>query len=112
MHETSIYQNNLLKNFWGVTAVDGMCLLIEKGETLGIQEMDAVRSCMGMAFQDAVLDSKLAGSENQDFNVQLHSMDRDVRGKRMDKVLHLVDISESEAFDDPISKWRQRRKRS
>jgi len=57
-----------------------------------IQERDAVRSCIGVVFQDATLDKKLTGKENLDFHAQLYGLDRDVRRRRIDEILELVDL--------------------
>lgn len=56
------------------------------------QETDVVRSCIGVVFQDATLDGKLTGRENLDFHAQLYGLDRDVRRKRIDEILELVDL--------------------
>lgn len=56
------------------------------------RETDAVRSCIGVVFQDATLDGKLTGRENLDFHAQLYNLDRDVRRRRVDEVLDLVDL--------------------
>lgn len=57
-----------------------------------IQETDAVRSCIGVVFQDATLDGKLTGRENLEFHAQLYNIGRDMRSKRIDEVLDLVDL--------------------
>lgn len=57
-----------------------------------IQEMAAVRSCIGVVFQDATLDGKLTGRENLDFHAQLYGLDRDARHKRIKEVLELVEL--------------------
>lgn len=46
-----------------------------------IQEIDAVRSCIGVVFQDSTLDGKLTGRKNLDFHAQLYGLDRDVPQK-------------------------------
>ncbi|OPY56216.1 MAG: Trehalose/maltose import ATP-binding protein MalK [Methanosaeta sp. PtaU1.Bin112] len=61
-----------------------------------IQEMDAVRSCIGVVFQDATLDGKLTGRENLDFHAQLYNIGRDMRSKRINEVLELVDLRDKE----------------
>ena len=50
--------------------------------------------------------------ENLDFHARLSNIDRDVHRKRIDKVLDIVGMREIEAFDDPISRWRNRGRRS
>jgi len=58
------------------------------------KEKDAVRSYIGVVFQDATLDGKLSGRENLDFHAQLYGLDRYSRRKRIDEVLDLVDLSD------------------
>jgi len=60
-----------------------------------LHEMDAVRSCIGVVFQDATLDGKLTGRENLDFHAQLYDLDRDVRLNRIEEVLDLVDLRDT-----------------
>lgn len=75
-----------------------------------IQEMDAVRSCIDVIFQNARPDGKFI--ENLDFHARLHGMDRDKHRKRIDNVLDFVDMRESMVFDVLMNKWRPRRKSS
>lgn len=109
MHQSAIYLNNLLKNFQGVAVVDNVSFMIEKGKPLEFRRGHS-QILMGEIFQDATLDGKFG--ENLYFHVRLHSMGRDVRRKRIDNVLDIVDMREIEPFDDPISKWRYMRQRS
>jgi ABC-2 type transport system ATP-binding protein len=57
-----------------------------------VQETDAVRSHIGVVFQDATLDGKLTGRENLDFHAQLYGLDRDDRHERVKEVLDLVGL--------------------
>jgi len=72
--------------------------------------MGAVRSCIGIVSQDATLDGKLIGRGNLDFHSQLYYIDRGVRRKILSDVLDIVDMRETEAFEDFMGEWRQRRK--
>ncbi len=75
-----------------------------------IREMDAVRSYIGVVFQDATLDGKLTGKENLDFHAQLYNLDRDVRRKRIDEVLDLVDLRDkADVLVEKYSGGMQRR---
>ena len=76
------------------------------------QDKDAVRFCIDVIFRDAMLDGKLIGSEIPDLHARLHGMDRDVRCKRMDEILDLIDMRESEVFDVPMNNWWHRGRRS
>ena len=71
------------------------------------QDKDAVRFCI-VIFRDAILDSKLIGSEIPDLHAWLHKVDRDERRKRNDRVLDIIDMRESMVFDVPMNKWWQR----
>jgi len=77
-----------------------------------IQEMNVARSYIGVAFKDATLDSKLNSKENLDVHAQIYGVGRDVCRKRIDNILDKVDKREIEPFDDPISRWRHRGRRS
>ncbi len=68
-----------------------------------IKDNDAVRSCIGVVFQDATLDKKLTGRENLDFHAQLFGLDRDVRRKRIEEVLELVNLRDK--ADVPVEKY-------
>lgn len=110
MYDFAISLNNLCKSFQHVAAVDGVSLMIEKWEIFGIQEMDAVRSCIGVVFQDGTIDGKLTSRKNQDFHAQLYGLVRDMNCKRIDNTSDMADLRESEAFDDPLSEPQQRRR--
>jgi len=75
-----------------------------------IQEMDAVRSRIGVVFQDATLDGKLTGRENLEFHAQLYNIGRDIRHKRIDEVLELVDLCDkADVMVEKYSGGMQRR---
>lgn len=75
-----------------------------------IREMGVVRSCIGVVFQDATLDGKLTGRENLDFHAQLYNIGRDIRQKRIDDVLDLVDLRDkAEVMVEKYSGGMQRR---
>lgn len=75
-----------------------------------IQERGAVRSCIGVVFQDATLDGKLTGKENLDFHAQLYGLDRDVRLDRIEEVLDLVDLHDkADVMVEKYSGGMQRR---
>ena len=74
------------------------------------RETDAVRSCIGVVFQDATLDGKLTGRENLDFHAQLYNLDRDVRRKRIEETLDLVDLRDkADVMVEKYSGGMQRR---
>jgi ABC-2 type transport system ATP-binding protein len=80
-----------------------------------IQEMDAVRSCIGVVFQDATLDGKLTARENLDFHAQLYNIGRNIgrnmRSKRIDDVLDLVDLRDkADVMVEKYSGGMQRRR--
>ena len=84
--------------------------MIEKRELIGIQEMDAVRSCIDADFQDVTIAGNLTGRVIQYLHAQLYGLVRDINCKRIDNTLDMADLRENEAFDDPMDEWRQRRK--
>ena len=58
------------------------------------RERDAVRSSIGVVFQDPSVDSQLSGRENLDFHGRMYGMDRKTRTDRIAEVLELVDLTE------------------
>jgi len=64
-------------------------------------ERDAVRSSVGVVFQDPSVDSMLTGRENLDFHGRIYGMSRTLRNQRIDEVLKLVD-----SRTKPTSSWR------
>jgi ABC-2 type transport system ATP-binding protein len=55
---------------------------------------DAIRSSIGVVFQDPSVDSVLTGRENLDFHGRMYGMGSDLRKKRIEEVLALVDLKD------------------
>lgn len=55
---------------------------------------DAVRSSIGVVFQDPSVDSMLTGRENLDFHGRMYGMSRELRSRRIGEVLELVDLQD------------------
>jgi ABC-2 type transport system ATP-binding protein len=55
---------------------------------------EAVRRCIGVVFQDPSIDDKLTGRENLDFHGRMYGMSKELRDRRIDEVLALVDLTE------------------
>jgi ABC-2 type transport system ATP-binding protein len=58
------------------------------------KERNAVRSSIGVVFQDPAVDGMLTGRENLDFHGRMYGMDAPLRKKRIEEVLELVDLAE------------------
>lgn len=58
------------------------------------REPEKVRRSIGIVFQDPSLDNKLTGRENLEMHAALYSVKKDVRRKRIDEVLELVELKE------------------
>lgn len=56
------------------------------------KERNQVRSSIGVVFQDPSIDSMLTGRENLDFHGRMYGLSGDVRRKRIEEVLDLVDL--------------------
>lgn len=65
------------------------------------KDMDAVRKCIGIVFQDQSLDEELTGRENMDMHGRLYNMPDALRKSRMDELLKLVELG---AFADKQTK--------
>ena len=74
-----------------IRPTDGSALVW--GHDIG-RERDAVRSSIGVVFQDPSVDSQLTGRENLDFHGRMYGMDARLRQKRIEDVLDLVDLAE------------------
>jgi ABC-2 type transport system ATP-binding protein len=61
-----------------------------------IKEPDEVRHSVGFVFQDPTLDTELTGRENLDFHGRIYGLKRDVRQKRIEEVLELVQLKDRE----------------
>lgn len=57
-------------------------------------ERDAVRSSIGVVFQDPSVDSQLSGKENLDFHGRMYGMNKNMRQRRIAEVLDLVDLTD------------------
>jgi ABC-2 type transport system ATP-binding protein len=57
-------------------------------------ERNAVRSSIGVVFQDPAVDGMLTGRENLDFHGRMYGMDGPLRQERIGEVLELVDLAE------------------
>jgi len=55
-------------------------------------QRDAVRKNIGLVFQDPSLDDRLTAEENLRFHARLYQVPRDEYRRRMEEVLHLVDL--------------------
>lgn len=58
------------------------------------KERNAVRSSIGVVFQDTSIDTMLTGWENLDFHGRMYGMDGPLRKKRIEEVLSLVDLTD------------------
>jgi ABC-2 type transport system ATP-binding protein len=58
------------------------------------KKRDDVRQHIGVVFQEPALDTELTGKENLDFHARMYGLSREERKKRIDEVLHLVDLEE------------------
>ncbi|MCX8206764.1 MAG: ATP-binding cassette domain-containing protein [Methanothrix sp.] len=59
-----------------------------------VRERDAVRSCIGVVFQDPSVDGKLTARENLDFHGRMYGMPGAERKRRIAEVLELVELSD------------------
>jgi ABC-2 type transport system ATP-binding protein len=59
-----------------------------------LHEQDGVRKSIGIVFQDQSLDEELTAWENMDFHGRLYRIPRDVREKRIDDLLKLVELDD------------------
>ncbi len=58
------------------------------------KERNAVRSSIGVVFQDPAVDGMLTGRENLDFHGRMYGLGRALRRKRIEEVLNLVDLAD------------------
>ncbi|MFC6768110.1 ATP-binding cassette domain-containing protein [Natrinema soli] len=84
----------LLPPSTGTATVNGHDIRTEKG---------AVRSSLGIVFQEPALDEELTGAENLAFHSRLYGQDRAERAERVDEVLELVGLSAER--DDPVGTY-------
>lgn len=59
-----------------------------------VKERNLVRSSIGVVFQDPAVDGMLTGRENLDFHGRMYGMDGELRKRRIQEVLELVDLVE------------------
>ncbi len=57
-----------------------------------LNEPDAVRKSIGIVFQNPSIDVELTGRENLNFHAYIYNLSRDIRKKRIDEVLGLVEL--------------------
>ena len=57
-----------------------------------INQRDNVRRSIGMIFQDPTLDDELTAEENLDFHGRLYSVSKEIRIKKIDELLKLVEL--------------------
>jgi len=83
------------------TTINMLCTLLKP--TSGYAEVagynvaknrDSVRNSIGIVFQDTALDERLTGRENLDFHSVMYGIPREVRRKRIDEVLDLVELTD------------------
>jgi ABC-2 type transport system ATP-binding protein len=58
-----------------------------------VGEPDAVRSAIGLIFQDTTLDSGLTAYENLKFHAYLYNLDRKLAEKRIDEMLEVMELT-------------------
>jgi ABC-2 type transport system ATP-binding protein len=61
-----------------------------------VKERDAVRSCVGIVFQDRSSDWWLTGRENLDFHARMYNMSSEDRKRKIEEVLDLLELKEKE----------------
>lgn len=59
-----------------------------------IKQRNQVRQNIGIVFQEPALDTDLTGEENLEYHARMYGMNRDVRKKRIEEILNLVDLQE------------------
>ncbi len=59
-----------------------------------LKDASLVRQNIGVVFQDTTLDDRLTGRENLDLHGRLYGLDSRSRKKRIEEVLHLVELSD------------------
>ena len=83
------------------TTINMLCTLLKPtsgyAEVAGYnvsKKRDQVRNSIGIVFQDTALDERLTGRENLDFHSVMYGIPRDVRRRRIDEVLDLVELTD------------------
>jgi ABC-2 type transport system ATP-binding protein len=75
----------LLRPTSGTATVNGYDIL---------EEPDGVRRSIGFVFQDPTLDDELTGRENLEFHGRIYGLERDVRRRRIQEMLEVVQLTE------------------
>ena len=57
-----------------------------------INNQDAVRKSFGIVFQDPSLDEELTAYENMDFHGVLYNVEKNLRIRRIEELLNIVDL--------------------
>lgn len=57
-----------------------------------VTQQDAVRKSFGIVFQDPSLDEELTAYENMEFHGVLYKIPRDLRKRRIEELLHIVNL--------------------
>jgi len=83
------------------TTISILCTLLRptagKAMVAGIdvdRDPAGVRSKIGLVFQDPSLDDQLTGRENLEFHAWIYAVSAQVRKRRIDEVLEMVDLSD------------------
>ncbi len=83
------------------TTINMLCTLLKPtsghAEVAGFdvsKNRDMVRNSIGIVFQETALDERLTGRENLDFHSVMYGIPPDVRHRRIDEVLDLVELKE------------------
>jgi len=75
-----------------------------------LNEPDAVRRSIGIVFQNPSIDIELTGRENLNFHAIMYNLSKDLRKKRIDEVLDLVELHDkADVFVKNYSGGMQRR---
>jgi ABC-2 type transport system ATP-binding protein len=59
-----------------------------------LRQKNEVRNSIGIVFQEPALDNRLTGFENLDFHARLYGLTSEVRKKRIEEVLDLVELKD------------------
>ena len=75
-----------------------------------LKQKNEVRSSVGIVFQEPALDVRLTGRENLDFHARLYGINKEIREKRINEVLKLVELQDkANVFVKNYSGGMQRR---
>lgn len=59
-----------------------------------IKQADKIRGCIGLVFQESILDEELTAYDNLDFHARLYKIPKNQRIKRIDEVLKLMELED------------------